>query len=189
MLQYTQDYDERLPVRAFGQMNWMTNIQPYLKSEQVFSCPSDTNNSNTSQAAGYWPTGATPFRTSYLYNRNLSPGGTSVGLLVAAITNSSKTVIVTDGGGLPDATKPAPEWTVKPIAWLLDDVSDQPFVTGNAGGNDDHYAGPLARHLETTNVLWVDGHVKSQKVPTFYSTSTTAVSPCLQPDQTVTACP
>lgn len=45
----------------------------------------------------------------------------------------------------------------------------------------------MPRHLETTNVLWADGHVKSQRVESFYvlprsgSTSLSA-SPCLDPD-------
>src|SRR5690606_38632404 len=45
-LQYTQDYDERL----FGhysseggvQKTWMNRLQPYMKSTQIFVCPSET---------------------------------------------------------------------------------------------------------------------------------------------------
>ena len=35
--QYTQDYDERMPLDA----RWSGNISPYIKSEQVFRCASD----------------------------------------------------------------------------------------------------------------------------------------------------
>ncbi|RYG03305.1 MAG: DUF1559 domain-containing protein, partial [Chitinophagaceae bacterium] len=50
--QYTQDYDEKFPPRrkpAAGEperpngiYGWATMIQPYLKSEQIFQCPSES---------------------------------------------------------------------------------------------------------------------------------------------------
>ena len=36
MLQYAQDYDEKLPPAR----NWIDVLQPYVKSEQIFVCPS-----------------------------------------------------------------------------------------------------------------------------------------------------
>lgn len=39
--QYTQDYDRRFPgVSSGGQQGWADLLQPYLKSWQVFQCPS-----------------------------------------------------------------------------------------------------------------------------------------------------
>lgn len=54
MLQYTQDYDETYPgvggtcpsLVGLPQTQ-ATNIMPYVKSDQVFKCPSDTLNSRT----------------------------------------------------------------------------------------------------------------------------------------------
>ena len=187
-LQYAQDYDESLQLRSYGGGNWTTVLQPYVKSSQIFTCPSDTNaNTATAQAPGYWPTGLTPYRISYIYNRNLSPGssGSLIALNLAAVTNVSTTVLVTDGGGVPEPSKPAHEWTVEPVAWLMDDADDT-FVKTTGSTNDDAYSGPLARHLETTNVVWVDGHAKAQKVSSFYLP--TGISPCLQYDQSTTAC-
>src|SRR3954447_20099354 len=44
--QYTQDYDEIQPfVSTAGNWSvdgWMHTLQPYVKSYQVFKCPSDT---------------------------------------------------------------------------------------------------------------------------------------------------
>jgi len=50
LMQYTQDYDETLPRRYFAAeaQSWRVVIQPYLKSEQVFRCPSNTANNNIS---------------------------------------------------------------------------------------------------------------------------------------------
>src|SRR5687767_13552480 len=71
MIQYTQDYDERLPLMFYmrnmtylpagdpGQLpnpmtydsnvtggnfvtSWVDEIQPYVKSQQIFACPSDS---------------------------------------------------------------------------------------------------------------------------------------------------
>lgn len=43
--QYTQDYDEHFPVGSstFGDRGngWAGQIYPYIKSSQVFTCPSD----------------------------------------------------------------------------------------------------------------------------------------------------
>ena len=36
ILQYTQDYDERLPPAR----RWMDVIYPYIKSEEIYHCPS-----------------------------------------------------------------------------------------------------------------------------------------------------
>ncbi|RYF59182.1 MAG: DUF1559 domain-containing protein, partial [Cytophagaceae bacterium] len=42
--QYSQDYDEKYPVGTRGNLGqgWGGPLYPYLKSVQVFSCPSDT---------------------------------------------------------------------------------------------------------------------------------------------------
>ena len=50
LLQYVQDYDETLPKRYFAveAQSWRMVIQPYLKSDQVFRCPSNTTNNNLS---------------------------------------------------------------------------------------------------------------------------------------------
>src|SRR5688500_12259006 len=51
IMMYTQDYDEAYPCNWFGGLwpstpdgkayKWMDAIYPYVKNEQVFSCPSD----------------------------------------------------------------------------------------------------------------------------------------------------
>ncbi|RYG65917.1 DUF1559 domain-containing protein, partial [bacterium] len=56
IMQYTQDYDETMPRTFCGPGNgiaesntstifkWMDSVFPYIKSEQIFSCPSDPVN-------------------------------------------------------------------------------------------------------------------------------------------------
>src|SRR6195952_4217645 len=50
LLQYVQDYDERYPI-AIGAASWRQVIQPYLKSAQIFTCPSNPNNKTVTNVA------------------------------------------------------------------------------------------------------------------------------------------
>jgi prepilin-type N-terminal cleavage/methylation domain-containing protein/prepilin-type processing-associated H-X9-DG protein len=92
IMQYVQDYDERLPYASSGgTLGWAYAIQPYIKSEQLFQCPSETVSP---------PTGATLFDranlpgfTDYYYNFNL--GDTSS----AQLEYSANVVMSGDGVG------------------------------------------------------------------------------------------
>src|SRR5581483_9523926 len=80
-LQYAQDYDERLPTSgASGAgynnglsplgIGWGGQIYPYVKSVQVFTCPSDTTKPAATNAAG----GVIGQPMSYGYNINIGRG-------------------------------------------------------------------------------------------------------------------
>ena len=49
VLQYTQDYDEKYPSGTNGTRGrgWAGQIFPYVKSAQIYVCPSDTKPNNT----------------------------------------------------------------------------------------------------------------------------------------------
>lgn len=199
-MQYAQDYDEAMPQPiSFPSSGgvwecWQSRLAPYIKSSQVFQCPSDSN--KTASHGSYWPNGGA-FHSSYGYNRNFgvssgstySSGQNAAGARLSVITHPTKTVLATDTGGSPDAAKPAAEWTPEPCAFLLDETTNDVNVaaTGTVCSSQDLKAGPSARHLETTNVLWADGHVKSHRVETFYNVGVD--SPCLNLDQNSTSCP
>jgi len=58
LMQYTQDYDERYPLADLKGTNpdgttptWTGIIQPYIKSEQVFTCPNDSVAAHTDVSA------------------------------------------------------------------------------------------------------------------------------------------
>ncbi len=98
--QYTQDYDElfppqnalNLPQTTPASTGWISSLQPYLKSLQIFQCPSETNSS-----VG---------KTDYYYNdlQVASQNETKFG-------NSSNTVIAFEGseveGSIAEASAPA----------------------------------------------------------------------------------
>ena len=164
-MQYTQEYDETLVRPAYGPggspqnqnsdatqyYKWMDAIQPYIKSEASFNCPSDSVNE------GY------KFRTpwefgSYAINQITGgPSGNNVDVAMSAVQEPSGTVYVTE--------------TLKPSAlqrWRIDgdgvsaplDLAASP-PTGFGGSFGGKVVG---RHLDTVNVLFVDGHVKSMRL-------------------------
>ncbi|RYG58657.1 DUF1559 domain-containing protein [bacterium] len=79
LMQYTQDYDEVMPRHwqsgSGGNVCWNQVLQPYIKSTQVFQCPSDSGASPTDYASwfgGNSPEFIQPFHTSYLLNFTIS---------------------------------------------------------------------------------------------------------------------
>ena len=81
--QYTQDYDERFPLAISGGSvyGWADAVQPYLKSTQIYQCPSETIGLGTNpNAAGY---------TDYWYNATLGVT-TSVSEAPNRIENSAR---------------------------------------------------------------------------------------------------
>lgn len=87
LLQYTQDWDERLPVRADAANSWRTFIMPYVKSTQLFSCPS--NKSNKSMADALIP-------ISYSCNRNVIGNPGNPGLKLSAVASASQLISIAE---------------------------------------------------------------------------------------------
>lgn len=178
-LQYTQDYDERtVPcVLAYSGNLYDGNnyvffqlIQPYVKSTQLFQCPSDSERrphwfANNPQNNGAYPN----VHCSYLINTSMAPIN-AAGLNLSAIQAPSTTLWMVDGGSrynTPAGSNPT-TWTDKSYGPIL--VGD-PAIYGGAMAADsatnDRWAAPSFRHLETTNVLFADGHAKAMKIEKF----------------------
>jgi len=149
-LQYTQDYDERLPLVADGPAGggkdavWNPydsfspptkfamasgSLQPYLKSAQIWVCPSDTNGAQTGD--------------SYAAN------GCAFGDQVV--------------GRRPGKSLAAFEETSR---WMLLAEEAQDGANAATTSTDDGYYSLVAkngfstRHLDGSNVGFIDGHVK-----------------------------
>ncbi len=162
LMQYTQDYDESLPIIWYGSnptIYWVDTVQPYVKSYQLFHCPSDSgnavpalNNGLSSYGAnmGGWREGSgTPKGPS------ISQGSATTRL--SAIQSVSTTVFALDGSKFEHST----DWNdvaapnTGGSALLSINTTAIPRTTT---------AGDVERHLDTLNVLWCDGHVKSMKL-------------------------
>jgi prepilin-type N-terminal cleavage/methylation domain-containing protein/prepilin-type processing-associated H-X9-DG protein len=158
MMQYTQDYDEKLPLNyanddgilsgsppapAFNytttdagkpghDQGWAELIQPYLKSTQILQCPSEPNGpvASTSNDKGY---------SDYManvYDINAQTG--YVGLIAPA-----QTVLVVDWMSSNSEVS-----VFYNYLWS----KDQPADTGQVD--------EFRRHLGGDNFLFCDGHVK-----------------------------
>ena len=132
--QYTQDYDERFPNMVVppvaGNPGWAYAVQPYLKSEQIFQCPSDTAAAPVTTPNDLITRAGTAGFSDYYINANLA-SNTGEGISEAAIDYSSNTVLNGEG--------------------TIGSANFQQQKNPGAG---------QARHLEGANYGYVDGHVK-----------------------------
>ena len=154
MLQYTQDYDERLlsqtlttdpaTILHFGYI-----LQPYLKSKQIFMCPSATG-TEAPLAAGR-PIPATPPIDFVWTTPATTPGGEFRG---SYAMNSA-----TEDLALAEFTKPAETAIFFDAAWPQSaGTGDATFPSYPVPGYRANY-----RHFEGANLCYADGHAKYQK--------------------------
>jgi prepilin-type N-terminal cleavage/methylation domain-containing protein/prepilin-type processing-associated H-X9-DG protein len=163
MLQYSQDYDERTTpnnslISASGYTIWGELIQPYTKSTQILSCPSDslslpfiagpkvgTSRDIGSYAINYW------YQTSA---GGVTEGFHPTSVSLAALNNPTMTVWVMDAS-VPDPAN---------FAWQVYNNGPSTITTGSPRTLPTAQGIVSERHLETTNLLYCDGHVKARKL-------------------------
>lgn len=187
--QYTQDYDETMPFQyAFVNSNangiyWPGEIFPYVKSEQLFFCPSGKKATNVwgNPASGAAPGYPRFFPLNYMANERVVNNTT---FSIADAVKPSTTVLLSDGGNsqaVATSTPAAKAYNVvtgKDNNWIM----GMPNNTSAQNSGDTNFGAPNPRHLETTNVAFLDGHVKSMQVGKFYyMEDATTVSRWLDP--------
>lgn len=171
ILQYTQDYDERLPREWYGfdgvsnatnQYKWMDVIYPYTKSEQLFVCPSDsTNNKYILNSRPEANTGASAGVNygSYFINTYYGPGGGGpTNSALASLESPTTTIWALDG------LQPSPNANGAYRICFGNDNAPISSTTPRTAFTTSYGGSAVERHLDTCNVLFTDGHVKAQKV-------------------------
>lgn len=160
VMQYTQDYDEKYPMRYYGGAtpvavqnanSWRRQIFPYVKSAQLFSCPSNTNNTGVAEdsdpatmtAAGL-PAGSPVFYRSYGINGANTFGGTAPSewawsASLSQIPMTSECILVAEHS------------------------QRRPFTGDISNEEWGDPAWSFKGHLGMSNFLFCDGHVKSMK--------------------------
>jgi prepilin-type N-terminal cleavage/methylation domain-containing protein/prepilin-type processing-associated H-X9-DG protein len=120
---------------------WMHILYPYDRSVQIYNCPSAEG--GAAFAGGYYWSGGTGM-AHYGYNQFLSSG-----LKLAAIPEPSVTPLLVDS------------------TYYLSDPDHDCQTSGSSfdawctSGQNDNTNPPDYRHLETVNIAFADGHVKS----------------------------
>jgi prepilin-type processing-associated H-X9-DG protein len=177
--QYSQDYDEVLPppysgcsLNASGNgearcPRWMDVVYPYVKSEQIFTCPSSSANNlfkldvngrfsmSSSANAGFW-LGTYSWNVSYWGNGGPGNRGPFMNTSLSDVGDPSGTVNVTERNQAVTNTNGENSWrdqAASNAAGFLQPAANPPLLNNQA-----------ARHLGTMNVLFCDGHVKAMSV-------------------------
>ncbi len=157
LMQYSQEYDEQQPPvsdsipATAGTFIWVDSIQPYLKSYDVFRCPSSNSSSSSLPMANRSATSQAI--VSYAPNVLVTSDAGDQGYLsdnssssLAAENSPASTIAVVESNGT-TTTSPSTSFTKTNDRFKI---------------NDSEYANTLfAGHLGTSNYLFADGHVKS----------------------------
>ena len=193
LIQYSQDYDENAPRMAYGSSysqsgdggyKWMDAIYPYVKSEQIFVCPSDAT-LNGAALDGV--------QTSVSYRNHPGDGSKGSGFEYGSYAANNAYNEEETGGPFPPFvfnadTKLSSFASPATTIWIGETTPTAGTADGTSAITDDHFryrfgwasraAAPtvtmvdgkerlgqiIARHLETTSLLYCDGHVKSVKM-------------------------
>ena len=136
-LMYVQDYDETFPFSAYLNGTCVATyywaLDPYVKNKQITQCPSEPQAMNVAALVGA-PCDNTPPFTSYVVNHALAVNGFYPGATptaLAAVTQPADTILAYDGN-----------------------------VTSGANPGQQVQL-VQARHQQSFNAGFVDGHVKS----------------------------
>jgi prepilin-type N-terminal cleavage/methylation domain-containing protein/prepilin-type processing-associated H-X9-DG protein len=177
--QYTSDYDEKYPCGVDGTtlgVGWAGQIYPYVKSQQVYVCPSDDIRQTE--------------KMSYGANRQiLGSDNNGIRGVMSRLNSSARTVMLFESRGRGSSQF---SWTNESIGVINGGGDASPTANGlsgnffsySGGGNGFYATGPLGtqtgtngtdadspwgsgrfykgigRHLEGSNFLFADGHVK-----------------------------
>lgn len=157
--QYTQDYDELYPSITTGTdaspavYGWADALQTYIKSAQLYQCPSDSAKQAATVTIAAAP--RTAAYTDYWVNSQTHQQSD------AAFESVSQTILAGDGGGATNTAR----GSYNGCAHVGDPADNTALPAAcTAVGTIDAYPGSQAQiHLEGANFAFADGHVKWYK--------------------------
>ena len=147
IMQYAQDYDERIIGYVGGTGNpspaWYQVVEPYLKNTQILACPSANLGTN-----------------AYGWNNELA-GSTAIG----TILQPAATVLVADAGRFvyptPSDMDPGTWGLSGNCHWQITWPGSGPWTSGSCQGTCTRRI--HIRHNDGLNVTFCDGHAKWYK--------------------------
>lgn len=183
MLQYTADYDERVPAHSNIMMGyptpdgtvgwheglWFMVTHPYVKNTQLFNCPSEIVSAGAPAYRGQFMRGI-PY--GYNHRPRTFAMGTTYGITTPCTTNcgvdlsafSSNPVNHFIGVRISAVENAAGTlWVVDTTNKGVSTTSSYIATPGDPEDPDTYAQYVSDRHLETVNCLFMDGHVKTMK--------------------------
>ena len=172
IMMYVQDYDETLiPESSGGDPTletgypaslqsgvyyhlWQHILTPYLKSVQIFNCPSNSATPYNGSYTGSISYGMDYAPTSYTASANIA----TVGITEACTSNCGVSV----------ASKGIKLASVEDVAGTIYIVDSSYYLVTVGTNTIGPYPYAKDRHLDTLNCLFFDGHVKSLKASTIF---------------------
>ena len=156
VLQYVQDYDESYPPTAINNSGpysssrpfaWCDALQPYLKSTQIYQCPSESTGQGTLVSGDY---------TDYFYNSLMSRTNQSV------LSETSRTILIGESKSKPAraALNGCGSANIAGSAVPMCGPDSRVQTLTNTGGGFTGDTADVRRHLEGGNWAFADGHVK-----------------------------
>jgi prepilin-type N-terminal cleavage/methylation domain-containing protein/prepilin-type processing-associated H-X9-DG protein len=193
VLMYAQDSDELLPLVNYGynaagtavagnpQTNakWIDVIFPYVKSEEMYHCPSDAENPNyvyfkkgrTTPAAGQLPQFGS-YAFSQAFYSGVAGQGPS-GKTLADLAVPASTVLLAEPFILGGSCDIYTQNESKPFT-IVPNVTPRRLQNTYSTGNDP--TSVVERHQGMTNIGWGDGHAKSVKLDQLIETHNVVVN-------------
>jgi prepilin-type N-terminal cleavage/methylation domain-containing protein len=150
LMMYAQDYDETLVMRyygASGQLSWKDVMVPYLKSSDIYRCPSNPR-ARKPDAQGRYAGGY----AMYLPDQNISPvigNGAAYPQPMAGIANPASSLIILEHSYNWADTGP----------WLQynEPAKDGGAIAGPSEWNSGH-------DVAAGNIIYLDGHAKYRRL-------------------------
>jgi prepilin-type N-terminal cleavage/methylation domain-containing protein/prepilin-type processing-associated H-X9-DG protein len=186
IVQYTQDYDEKFAPglgNDWSATSWAVVVQPYMKSLQVFRCPSSSQGTyGQPWASADWAGVPIDYASNGYIRWNGSqnvlggvmgiPDTPPMGKSLAAMNRPADTILVTEKHN--DRINNTTGWFGANLSGFgPGPVFDNNWTGATAGlipnpGRAGNFPeGPdgavVARHFDTANFLFVDGHVKAMR--------------------------
>jgi prepilin-type N-terminal cleavage/methylation domain-containing protein/prepilin-type processing-associated H-X9-DG protein len=188
VMQYTQDYDEKYPMGFRGSgvnQTWFLDTAPYLKSVEVFRCPSDPIGTSSAAwagprlsyaANGYLTNQFGAYQARGVINPDQSSWIPEPSKSQAVVNRPAQTILASERAHV----YPNQAATYGNTAWFgfgccftgvnwWDSQAPGNIPDGRRAATADPYntngpnGGVMAVHLETANFLFADGHAKAMR--------------------------
>ena len=175
VIQYVQDYDETFTGGANpwgGGCGWAGVLYPYVKSQAVFTCPSDTSNpvaGTKGVAVSYAYNSAFAIPVSYSAALGYIPISMSQltapakSVMLFEVANCACIDLTKDAAGSSSLSAEGNGYGASYDPYGMGIATQVTQATGylrNSSANATYFTGALGRHSNGSNFILADGHVK-----------------------------